>query len=293
MAGGMRELSQAAFARLHDVAPRQVRRWIKAGLPITTDTPAKVRVKPAEAWLSAQAAGRGRSGREIDEVLTSRSDELLRQLNALVDSHLPSAVVGSAWAAQVHAISARLRGWPTQAAPGLVARLHGEVTDPPADPRLTAASVALLTRAPASAIAVALATAEAARVCLDALAGTPIAIDPQRERLIAAARARAVVGLADVTTPRARVAAVRARLEAFRREIRRGDWERSERVEARWAAATTAARQMLLESAPRLVMQVSQPATAPTMTLALATAVETALYALTRGGRDPADVKEI
>ena len=282
-------LNTAAFARLRGVAPRQVRRWLAAGMPGTGTTPARVPVKAADAWLEAQAVGRGRSGREIADVLTHRAGELLQKLTDLVHAHVPADVAAAWWAAHVHEVSARLRAWPPLAAPALLARCRGEVTAPPADRRLTAASVAMLTRAPTSPIALALATQEAAGAYLEPLAATPLATDARLERRIAAARAHVLAGLKEVGHPRARIATTRARIDAFKLGIRRGQWERSAVVEARAVAATTAARQMLLESAPRLVMQVFQPATAPAMTFALATAVETALYELTRGRRDPAD----
>ena len=286
-----REMTIAAFARLRGVAPRQVRRWAKAGMPITSG--AKVDVKAAEAWLAAQDAGRTRGAREIAAVLEQRAAELLERLRRLVDAHLPADVVASWWAGQVLEVSALLRAWPTVAAPALLARLRGEVAEVPADPRLTPSSVALLERAPASPMAMALATQESAIAYLEQLAAVPHVPDARRERQIAAARAEVLAGLADVAHPRARIATVRARLDAFKQGIRRGRWERLDVVGARWAGAVTTARQQLLESAPRLVMQVAAPATVVAMTLALVTAVETSLYELHRGARGaPADAGE-
>ena len=280
----MRELTKAAFARLRGVAPRQVRRWVAAGLPMTSGTPAKVRVAAAVRWLADQESGRGRSGQEIRDVLAARAADLLQKLTARVQAHVPTAVAAAWWARRVHEVSALLRSWPPLAAPALLARSRGEVTDVPADPRLTKESVALLTRARAAPIAMALATQESARVYLWQLAETASTPDARLERRIAAARAHVLAGLDDVTQPRARIATIRARAEAFTLAIRRGEWERLAAVEAHAITATTSARQLLLESAPRQVMQVSPPATAAAMALALATAVETSVYELHRLG---------
>jgi hypothetical protein len=280
-------LTKAAFARRHGTTARQVYRWIKAGLPVSSG--GLVDAAAAVAWLDAQEAGRTRSGREIAAVLEHRAAELLARLRRLVEAHLPAEVVAACWAGQGHEVAALLRAWPTVAAPGLLARLRGEVTDVPGDPRLTNESKALLTRAPASPMAMALAAQESAIAYLAELAETSIAsaLAPELERRLATARAAVLDGLAEVSHPRARIATVRARLDAFKLAIRRGRWERVNVVGARWAAAVATARQQLLDSAPRLVMQVAAPATVVAMTLALVTAVETSLYELHRGERGP------
>jgi len=285
----------AEFARLRGVAPRQIRRWLAAGLPMTDGTPAKVRVAASMKWIADQYTGRARSAREIAEVLTHRAAELLQRLRRLVHAHLPADVVAQRWAAETGTVTMALRAWPAVATPGLAARLRGEVTAPLEDPRFTSASVALR---PASLIALAIATEAAARVCLEAFADTPIAMDPQIERSIASARQRVLSELEAVAHPRARQAAIRARIEGFRRDIRQGQWERVNVVEARWAQAAIAARQTLLAAAPRALIELSQSAGEPTIaaevSAALAVAVETSLYELHRGARGPvADAGEV
>jgi hypothetical protein len=90
-----------------------------------------------------------------------------------------------------------------------------------------------------------------------------------------------------ISSPRARVATLRAQLAQFQRAVRRGEWERQAAVSARWATAVTSSRQLFLERAPSLVVNLSAGPTADDAAVrtALEEATEVTVYELHRGAR--------
>jgi hypothetical protein len=225
IADGLQPAGTRGAAKLYDVAT--ARRRLKARRP------ARVPPTERERLLGEQTA-------DVREALASE-----------VRTHVPAAL-----AAQLQADFRRhAREGLAAAIPGvaarLAARLRGEVTDPPADPRLMPDSREHLRQAPRSALAVRLAAECEVYDVLTALAATPP--QPGRHDADLNAAAEPWLTTSEGLSQRGVLATWRLRRDRFRRARARGEWLPLATVEAdlvRWA---TEARVKLHDRWPRAV----------------------------------------